>query len=63
MRRKSSKILTALEFENSALLLVMVSEAQTPRDAGARGRVDPSRECFHDQAAPGSSTETASFAA
>ncbi len=39
----------------------MVSEARTIREAGARGRVEPSRECILDHAVPGSSTETASF--
>src|SRR6185312_8350569 len=40
---------------------VVVSEARTIREAGARGRVEPSRECILDHAVPGSSTETASF--
>jgi hypothetical protein len=41
----------------------MVSEARTIREARTRGRVEPSRECLLDHAAPGSSTGTASFAA
>src|SRR6185437_16799960 len=39
----------------------MVSEARTIPRSGERGRVEPSRECLLDHAAPGSSTETASF--
>jgi len=41
----------------------VVSEARTIREAGARGRVEPSRECLLDHAAPGRSTETAPFTA
>lgn len=44
-----------------SFLPVMVSEVRTIREAGAQGRVEPSRECLLDHAAPGSSPETASL--
>jgi hypothetical protein len=56
-------ILLMSPFENRNFLLVMVSEARTIPRSGSEGESNPSRGCLLDHAAPGSSTETASFAA